>query len=427
MSNFSFLSPDFPDLERLGRFAEIYLFSDPHGCLTKMGLLGEILVTYMVKYENIQLSEYDATQHLMIKHLKHYGLLPPETDGILYQLRKERNIAAHNLYESTELCKTLLQPVHQLCVWFVQTYVNYKFEPAAYRQPGDIRKQRAKLRHDHAQLQEDYKKLSEELEQLKAASVPEIPKTTPEERRQRSAKAAAKMQLSEEATRLLIDEQLRKVGWEADTVNLRYANGTRPQKGKNIAIAEWPTDSAVCKWGAVDYALFAGLTLVGVVEAKPAHKNISSVIDNQCRDYSMGIRAESVTTWGAYKVPFLFATNGRPHLKQLEIKSGIWFRDARSDSNIPKPLKGWFSPQGMLEMLDKDIAAANQKLADTSFDLLTDKDGLNLRPYQLRAVEKAEEAVINGSHAVLLAMATGTGKTRTALGMIYRFLEIRPF
>ena len=51
--------------------------------------------------------------------------------------------------------------------------------------------------------------------------------------------------ITESKTRVLIDEQLRKVGWEADTNNLRYSNGTRPVKGRNLAIAEWKTNSEV--------------------------------------------------------------------------------------------------------------------------------------------------------------------------------------
>lgn len=55
------------------------------------------------------------------------------------------------------------------------------------------------------------------------------------------------MQWNEAQTRCLIDEQLRKAGWEADTINLRYSKGTRPVKGRNIAISEWPTNSAFYK------------------------------------------------------------------------------------------------------------------------------------------------------------------------------------
>ena len=58
--------------------------------------------------------------------------------------------------------------------------------------------------------------------------------------------------MNESETRALIDEQLRKVGWEVDTKNLRYSKGTRPEKGRNIAIAEWKTNSEVGDNGFVD-------------------------------------------------------------------------------------------------------------------------------------------------------------------------------
>ena len=81
----------------------------------------------------------------------------------------------------------------------------------------------------------------------------------------------------------------------------------------------------------------------------------------------------------------------------------------------------------MLELLDKDIAARNQDLREMPYDLLRDRDGLNLREYQIRVIEAAEKAILNGQRNILLAMATGTGKTRTVLGMIYRFLKTGRF
>ena len=74
-------------------------------------------------------------------------------------------------------------------------------------------------------------------------------------------------------------------------------------------------------------------------------------------------------------------------------------------------------------MLEKNISVGNENLQKMSFDLLCDRDGLNLRDYQLKAVQAVENAVIAGQKNILLAMATGTGKTRTILGMIYRFLK----
>ena len=59
------------------------------------------------------------------------------------------------------------------------------------------------------------------------------------------------MDLSEAETRRLIDKQLRDAGWEADSVEIRWSRGTRPVKGRNLAIAEWPTET-----GPADYVLF---------------------------------------------------------------------------------------------------------------------------------------------------------------------------
>ncbi|WP_145453444.1 hypothetical protein, partial [Staphylococcus epidermidis] len=69
-------------------------------------------------------------------------------------------------------------------------------------------------------------------------------------------------------------------------------------------------------------------------------------------------------------VPFLFATNGRPYHKQVEEKSGIWFLDARKATNHPRPLEGWYTPQGLKELLKQDIGQSNQKLQDEPLDYL---------------------------------------------------------
>ena len=237
--------------------------------------------------------------------------------------------------------------------------------------------------------------------------------------------------MSEAQTRELIDEQLRKVGWEVDTKELRYSKGTRPTKGKNLAIAEWPTDSTTGNNGYADYALFIGEKLVGIVEAKKKHTNISSVLDGQCKAYAKLIKAEHdkyvIKQYGQYKVPFLFATNGRDYIKQYEDMSGIWFLDTRESFNAPKALAGWPSPEGIEQDLEKDIAEADKKLATTGYEILEDPNGLNLRYYQIEAIKAAEKAIADKQRAVLLAMATGTGKTRTVLGMIYRFLSAKRF
>ena len=235
--------------------------------------------------------------------------------------------------------------------------------------------------------------------------------------------------ISESETRKIIDEQLRRVGWEADTETLRCSKGTRPQKGRNMAIAEWKTNSDVGNDGYVDYGLFVDTKMVATIEAKASYKDVSAVIDFQCKDYSRNIsdedKAYQLGDWNGYKVPFTFATNGRAYNQQLETKSGIWFLDLRRADNAPKALRGWLSPMGVIELLERNISLGNEKLRALPLDLLCDEDDLNLREYQIRAIQAVEREIINGRKNILIAMATGTGKTRTVLGMIYRFLSAK--
>lgn len=420
-SNFEYLKRYWPALAQIGAAAENYLYSDPNACIYKLGMFGERLILEIFAFEHIPEPTVDNTHSNRIRLLKREGLIPKKIDDILYAIRKTRNNAVHSGEDSVDDAKILLQMTYNLSTWFMEVYGDWGYIPADFVMPEKV-------------VLPDYEAIIKEQEDTIAAlshkvefiSTQASNKSTTE-RVQKAETTSDNMELSEAETRYLIDEQLRKYGWEADTNNIRYSKGTRPQKGKNFAIAEWPTDSKVSKNGYADYALFVGLQLVGIVEAKKANIDIPSVIDYQCKDYAQLIKPEHneyvIKQWGSYKVPFVFATNGRKYLKQIETKSGIWFLDLRNNSNAPKALQGWISPQGIMELLEKDISSANATLQNTPFDLLRDPDGLNLREYQIRAIEAAEKAVIDGKQTVLLSMATGTGKTRTILGMIYRFIK----
>lgn len=421
-SNFAFLKSHFPVLANFGILAEKYCYSDSNSCIMKLGMIGETIVNLMLTYDKIKIPT-DCNAVTKIKILSLQGLLTPDLSDILHALRKARNKAAHTNYENIKEGQTLLEMAYSLCEWFMQTYGDLQYKHCKFVMPTEADTKSITDNDDKAAEQ----KMLEETEKIAAAAKA----VAADERRKRALAAASQRQKSEAETRYMIDTQLRKVGWEADTENLRYGKGIRPQKGKNLAIAEWPTLSAAGNKGRADYALFAGEKLVAVIEAKAEHKDIPSVIDYQCKEYAQNIRPEDekyvITTWGKYKAPFVFATNGRPYLAQLETKSGIWFLDLRESANMPKALRGWISPDGMLKLLESDIEKADKALQTLPYDFLRDKDGLNLRQYQLNAIQAAENAVINGQKNILLAMATGTGKTRTVLGMIYRFLKTGRF
>lgn len=424
-SNFDFLNRYWPALAQIGATAETYVYSDPNACIYKLGMFAERLVQEILVFEHIKEPDTDNTHANRIRILKRAGLLPHEIDNTLYVLRKTRNSAVHTGADSVEEAKTLLSMTYNLAVWFMETYGDWGFIASEFVMPEE------QVQEDlQALLAEQEKKIAELIIQLAEVKTA-VSHTTQKERAKRSESVSAMMNWNEAQTRCLIDEQLRLAGWEADTQNLRYSKGTRPVKGRNIAISEWPTNSAFYNNGYADYAFFIGEKLVAFMDAKKISEDVASTIDVQVKDYATHVKDAdlhyTVGNWNGYQVPFLFASNGRAYLEQLRTKSGIWFLDARKPENQSYPIRNWFSPDDLSEKLKKDIDAANEALTSADDSFMTDPNGLNLRDYQIKAINSVTEAVLAGKQTALLAMATGTGKTRTVLGLIYKMLEAKRF
>jgi type I restriction enzyme, R subunit len=417
-SNFHFLSDKWDILANLGETAERNVFIDPNTTLMKLRVFAETLTKYVLAYEEIK-ETYDTNQTDRIQALRRDDLISQELEDILHTIRKKGNKAMHEGYGTQKEAEVLLHMGYRLAVWFMQVYGDWDFKEPEYQEPTPVNIiDEPELKNLSASYEERVLQLEQELEKLRQAQlyVPEEEKL----KRKKDAKVhGTQLQLTEGETRVIIDEQLREAGWEADTEKLRYGKGVRPEKGRHLAIAEWPL-----KKGYADYALFVGLEFVGIVEAKRKSKNIPSDIE-QAKNYARLVerKVEEIIhePYGDYFVPFLFATNGRPYLKQFEERSGIWFLDARKSTNHPRPLKAWYTPQGLKELLKLDEEKANQKLRDETLDYL------NLRPYQEQAIKAVEQAVEKNQREILLAMATGTGKTRMAIGLIYRLIKHNRF
>ncbi len=206
-----------------------------------------------------------------------------------------------------------------------------------------------------------------------------------------------------------------------DSAELRCSKGARPEKGKNLAIAEWPTKS-----GPADYVLFVGLMPVAAVEAKRKNLDVSGSLQ-QAKRYSRDFTSVQDLElpggpWGAFRLPFVFSTNGRPYLRQLATFSGTWFCDVRDPKNLGRALDGWYTPEGITALLKRDEPKAHDLLKKEPFSY-----GFPLRPYQEAAIRAVEDAIATGKRELLLAMATGTGKTKTCVALIYRLLKAQRF
>ena len=417
-SNFHFLHKNWPILSNLGETAEKNVYNDPGTTLIKLRMFGETLTKYIYAFEELD-ETYDTRQVDRLHTLKSDGLINNELFEILDTIRRKGNKAVHEAgYGSAKEASTLLRLAFRLGVWFMQVYGQWDFTAPDYIEPTEEKEDKQQL----VQLAKEYEEkaaiLQKELDRLRSEQL----KMTDKEKSKRKENAkrfASLIHLSEAETRMIIDDKLRQAGWEADTDNLRYGNGTRPEKGRNMAIAEWPL-----KNGVADYAFFVGLEFIGIVEAKRASKDIPADIV-QAKMYAKEVVAQGnekiYQPWGDHYVPFLFATNGREYLQQLEEKSGIWFLDVRKSTNHPRPLKGWYTPDGLKKLLKQDVEQSDRDLEYETMDYL------NLRNYQEAAIRSVERALKNNQRKVLIAMATGTGKTRMAIGLIYRLIRSKRF
>ncbi len=426
MGNFAFLKIHWEDLGNTGELAENYVYTDPNTSMIKQGMFAERLVKYMLAYDGIEEPNSDNTHANRIKLLRKNELLPKDIDNTLYVIRKMRNDATHAGDDDLKRAKDNLRLTFNLGVWFMQTYGDATYEPAPYVEPMDIVISTRILEKENRELEAKYAALEAEIETIRRSS------TVNPNRRAVAYQRATNVHLSEAQTRELIDEQLRCAGWDANTQSIRYSKGSRPEKNTYKAIAEWPTDSSFGNRGYADYALFIGETLVAIVEAKKMVTDVFGALNVQAKDYAKNIRVQDwkyvLKKFHEYYVPFIYATNGRPYLEQYKEKSGIWGLDTREPFNVPTAVAAWPKPEEMILDLQKDVAEANRKLAATGYEDLEKPDGLNLRYYQIEAIKATENAIVNEhKKLVLLAMATGTGKTRTVLGMIYRFLTAGRF
>lgn len=467
-TNFRFLEGVDAQLVRLGMLAERYFPDDPNTSLIKIRQFGELLARHVAARLAL-LDQPEISQHELLGRLNGSRVVSREVITLFHEIRRTGNQATHDLRDDHRTALNNLKLARELGVWFQRTFKDPTFKPGPFLPPSDprdetehLRAELAKLREerdkhisaaeraslereqavqagmvaeqaatyalDQAKLWERLAKEEEEGQKQLTEKLAELQKNAKQKPKGAFAslatnadKASAAINVDEAATRELIDRRLREAGWEADSQLLRFSAGARPERGRKLAIAEWPTES-----GPADYVLFDGLTALAVVEAKRKSVDVAAALD-QAKRYSRDFLTNDACElpggpWREYRVPYVFSTNGRPFLQQLRTQSGIWACDLRRPQNLSAPIDGWYSPEGLREQLKKDIDAAEKKLEEIGFSF-----GFSLRNYQREAILATEQAIKDGRRIALLAMATGTGKTKTCVALVYRLLKAKRF
>ena len=412
MSNFQTTEEEYRQYAKLATSAESLIYSDPKSSVAVFGNFAEQLTREIMHLEGF--GDWNLKQIDRINELKYRGDYPPIVTKYLDDIRNIRNLADHDHQFIVSKRQALEVDKKAYIIWNYFLEVYSQDEVKEYKTPID--------QANIFQLQqEQIEQLKKELEEARKAQTPvEVSKELQAKRHKISVQFAKKHQLTEAETRQLIDRQLQQAGWEADSENLNnWKYKTAPQKGHNMAIAEWVLPNGQ----RADYALFKGLEFYGIVEAKKWDQDIAGQMA-QPKEYSREVPFRSDyllvdNDMGEYKVPFIYTANGRPYLKQYKEKSGIWFWDARNPKESAYALEEFHHP----EDLALKLTSQNPELADQ--DLVDDQDFPKFadRDYQVEAIKSIEEAIKDGKKRILLAMATGTGKTRTAIALMYRLLK----
>lgn len=495
-SNFEFLKGVNDFLFSIARAAEKNYPDDPNTTLFKVRVFGESTAKHLAKILDIEAPD---NQHDLLRELAKVPFVDDNILKVFHQLRQIGNQAVHEYHNDLEDAAMCLRLAFRIAVWYYRLVTkDYDFAVPVFVLPSsensdkfeqeilslkaqlasayqvetqtkaEVAAQNAKLiaLTGYISILESNKDETAEQTQQRIAALEaqlkekdaELAKKTEVERKaykkQMLDQAASRtLDLSESETRYLIDRQLCKVGWDADSENLKFSKGTRPQIGRNMAIAEWPTGKdETGKLGYADYVLFVGLKPIGVIEAKKANKDVAAKLSeayrySQCFDHdflrselqdaandpqSLGLIAESlpayVPTWSdsssstPYKIPFCYSANGRDYRAAVKTKSGIWCRDVRHATNMAKALPEWHRPEELIAKLESDNQLNNRWFSDNA-----DMSDLGLRYYQEEAVQAVEKAIVSGQQDILLAMATGTGKTRTAIALMYRLIQSQRF
>lgn len=199
----------------------------------------------------------------------------------------------------------------------------------------------------------------------------------------------------EQKAREAIDQRLTQSGWILQ--DMRQLN---PVAGPGVAVREFPTST-----GPVDYALFVDGTPVGVVEAKADEKGQDiTTVEGQSSRY-----AGSTFKWVKTGYTIRFAYEATSKLTR--------FTDYADQKYRSRPIFSFHRPESLRALLKTDDTIRNNMKHFPPFDTT------GFRSCQITAIQNLERSFAENRPRALVQMATGAGKTFTAITAVYRLLK----
>ena len=392
MSNFDFLKNEYPELAKLGSLAEELIDTDAASALAKLRLITEYIakdVYYKYFKAKPQISQFE-----LLKELEPY--IDTKYMDVFHIIRKVGNGAVHENIASNEKAHQLLKFTYGLCVWHYIT--NCEGDSSLikpYEKPVSrkllLEKELEEARKRSAELEAELKIKEEALSKITASSTEEL--TNKQEETRKTVDRLG--DLTEAQTRnYIIDEMLIEAGWDIKKVEDYHKEikeyDTKSVK-REVAVDNLPNTPS--GKGYIDYALYDDTgKIIAIIEAKKTRRDPKEG-KTQAFYYANSVEMET-----GFR-PLIFYTNG--------FETYFW-----DDVNYsPRRIYGMFSKDDIETRL---FQRQNRKpLENVEIDT-----SITNRDYQISAIRKTYEAFSAGQRKALIVMATGTGKTRTAMSII---------
>lgn len=391
--NFEFLFDTWPELAKLGNFAEAYLYQDPLSALIKLRLFAEQMTKFIYRELNLPAPNQPSFVNLLTNQA-FTAITPKVVLDKLHALRIHGNKAAHGEQVKFKSALWLLGEAHDLARWLHMGYGGGNAQNIPkFRQPSEPKIEPRKWRQAFEKLAAQEAQIEHSLYNIETARQNE--KATVEKKTTaldtfatKAVKSASELKFDEAITRArLIDSQLASVGW-----NVATGNTNTEDVGKEIEIPYQPTDSG---FGYADYVLWdnSGNPLA-VIEAKKASVNAER-----------GRHQSKLFADGLEKVygnrPVIFYTNGYD----------IWIWDD-AQGYSPRKLYGFYSKDSLQHLVNY------QRSERKPLDTVKINNSIVDRLYQIEAIKRVSERFACNHRKALIVQATGTGKTRIAVGLV---------
>lgn len=391
-SNFYFLKERFEDYYNLAREAEVNVMAKPRTSVIYARLTLEELIKWVYRFDptlsSIKLEK--STLEGMMYAPSFKALIANAGNLIdgLTLIRKSGNCAVHSKTDvSMRYAHSSIQNLFEFSKWMFYTYVD-----SSVKLPSSFDGTLIPHGNGSAETQSTVKALELNIEAIKSEAEKNINLKEAELEQLREEIARIKTQnqnistepftlnpsTEAETRRVLIDVMLREMGWDIDHPDCQ-----------EFEVHGMPNHSGT---GYVDYILWGddGRPLA-VVEAK------STLHDPSKGKHQAKLYADCLEN--RYKRrPIIFYTNG--------YKTWIW------DNKLypPRPVSGFYSKDELEWTIQR---RTRRDLSE--FKINKEIAG---RPYQERAIKRVAETFQQAHRKALLVMATGTGKTRTAIAIV---------